>query len=91
MTKGSQETNGASLQETGILVLQAKVQPRSSRRRILFTGEKECRIWIHTAPDRPKDLSRLGFRALLAATLACLMTGAIAGTFVTGGSILLGY
>jgi len=39
-------------------------------------------------PERLKDLSRLGFRALLAATLACLMTGAIAGTFVTTGSIL---
>ncbi len=42
------------------------------------------------APDRLKDLSRVGFRALLAATLACLMTGAIAGTFFTQGSILLG-
>jgi len=31
------------------------------------------------APKRLKDLSRLGFRALLAATLACLMTGAVAG------------
>jgi CNT family concentrative nucleoside transporter len=43
------------------------------------------------APDRLKDLSRLGFRALLAATLACLMTGAIAGTFITGRSLLLGF
>ncbi len=42
------------------------------------------------APTRLKDLSRLGFRALLAATLACLMTGAVAGTFYTGGSILFG-
>jgi concentrative nucleoside transporter, CNT family len=42
------------------------------------------------APSRLKDLSRLGLRALLAATLACLMTGAVAGTFFTGGSILLG-
>jgi CNT family concentrative nucleoside transporter len=42
------------------------------------------------APSRYKDLSRLGFRALLAATLACLMTGAVAGTFFTGGSILSG-
>jgi CNT family concentrative nucleoside transporter len=36
-----------------------------------------------------KDLSRLGFRALLAATLACLMTGAVAGVFYTSSSILL--
>ena len=42
------------------------------------------------APDRVKDLSRLGFRALLAATLACLMTGAVAGVFFSSGSILLG-
>lgn len=44
------------------------------------------------APERIKDLSRVGLRALLAATLACLMTGAIAGVFITQGesSILLG-
>lgn len=42
------------------------------------------------APSRIKDLSRLGFRALLAATLACLMTGAVAGAFFSSGSILLG-
>ena len=41
-------------------------------------------------PTRIKDLSRIGFRALLAATLACLMTGAVAGTFYTGSSVLFG-
>lgn len=41
-------------------------------------------------PERLKDLSRLGFRALLAATLACLMTGAVAGMFCSRASILLG-
>jgi CNT family concentrative nucleoside transporter len=41
-------------------------------------------------PERTKDLSGVGFRALLAATLACLMTAAVAGTFYTQGSILLG-
>jgi CNT family concentrative nucleoside transporter len=41
-------------------------------------------------PTRIRDLSRLGFRALLAATLACLMTGAVAGTFYTGSSLLFG-
>ena len=41
-------------------------------------------------PDRVKDISRLAFRALLAATLACLMTAAVAGTFLTKGSILVG-
>jgi CNT family concentrative nucleoside transporter len=33
------------------------------------------------APNRAKDLAQLGFRALYAATLACLMTGCIAGLF----------
>ncbi|HET6514408.1 MAG TPA: nucleoside transporter C-terminal domain-containing protein [Thermodesulfovibrionales bacterium] len=41
-------------------------------------------------PKRTKDISNVGFRALLAATLACLMTASIAGTFFTKGSILLG-
>jgi CNT family concentrative nucleoside transporter len=41
-------------------------------------------------PKRTADLSSVGPRALLAATLACLMTAAVAGTFFTGTSILLG-
>lgn len=41
------------------------------------------------APERTRDLSTLGPRALLAATLACLMTAAVAGTFYNQGSILL--
>lgn len=40
------------------------------------------------APNRIKDISRLGLKALLAATLACLMTGAIAGTFYTSTTLL---
>ena len=32
-------------------------------------------------PERRKDLASVGPRALLAATLACLMTGAVAGSF----------
>lgn len=42
------------------------------------------------APKRVKDLAAVGPRALLAATLACLMTASVAGVFFTGGSILLG-
>jgi CNT family concentrative nucleoside transporter len=34
------------------------------------------------APSRQGDLSKLGFRALLAASLACMMTGTIAGALV---------
>ncbi len=41
-------------------------------------------------PSRTKDLSAVGLRALAAATLACLMTAAVAGTFYTGGSVLFG-
>lgn len=41
-------------------------------------------------PKRTKDISDVGFRALIAATLATLMTAAVAGTFYTGNSILLG-
>jgi CNT family concentrative nucleoside transporter len=41
------------------------------------------------APQRRKDLAAVGPRALLAATLACLMTGAIAGVFYNGGLAIL--
>jgi CNT family concentrative nucleoside transporter len=41
-------------------------------------------------PGRIKDISSVGIRALIAATLACLMTAAVAGTFFTEGSILFG-
>jgi len=43
------------------------------------------------APGRLKDLSRLGLKALVAATLACLITGAMAGLFAAGPTILLGH
>ncbi len=43
------------------------------------------------APGRTKDISAVGLRALAAATLACLMTGCMAGLFyMKNGSILLG-
>ena len=41
------------------------------------------------APSRRDDLASLGLRALLAATLATLMTGAVAGIFNTGHEALL--
>ena len=40
------------------------------------------------APKTTGMLSRIGLRALIAATLACLMTACIAGTFYREGSIL---
>ena len=41
------------------------------------------------APEKAKEISQVSFRALIAATLACLMTGAIAGIFYRGGGLLL--
>lgn len=42
------------------------------------------------APKTTGILSRIGLRALIASTLACLMTACIAGTFYREGSILFG-
>ena len=41
-------------------------------------------------PERTKDLAAVGIRALVAATLACLMTGCIAGIFFSENSLLFG-
>ncbi len=41
------------------------------------------------APSRRDDLAALGFRALLAATLATLMTGCIAGIFSDGQGVVM--
>ena len=65
--------------------------------RLIAHCKKEIVLWISIlaifvggyavlAPKRTKDLARLGFRALFAATLACLMTGAVAGVFIKTGS-----
>jgi len=40
-------------------------------------------------PERRRDIAAAGPRALLAATLACLMTGAVAGTFFHTASVAL--
>ena len=42
------------------------------------------------APQLAKGIGPIAVRALIAATLACLMTACVAGTFFTQGSILLG-
>ncbi|TNE51309.1 MAG: nucleoside transporter [Deltaproteobacteria bacterium] len=41
------------------------------------------------APKRAQDLGKLSLRALLAATIACMMTGAVAGFFYTGQQMIL--
>jgi len=40
-------------------------------------------------PERRRDLAGVAVRSLLAATLACLMVGAVAGTFYHAGSFAL--
>ena len=42
------------------------------------------------APQKTKGIGPVAVRALIAATLACLMTACVAGTFSAEGSILLG-
>jgi len=42
------------------------------------------------APTRKNDIAGVGLRALVASTLACLMTACIAGLFFSSKSILLG-
>ncbi|MCK4527459.1 nucleoside transporter [candidate division WOR-3 bacterium] len=41
-------------------------------------------------PEKRQVLARVGFRALIAATLACLMTACVAGAFFIKGSLLFG-
>ncbi|MDT8445448.1 MAG: nucleoside transporter C-terminal domain-containing protein [bacterium] len=41
-------------------------------------------------PERTKAISQVGLRALVAATMACLATGAVAGIFYNQSSLLLG-
>lgn len=40
-------------------------------------------------PERTADISSQGLKGLLAANLACLMTGAVAGLFYSGGDMIL--
>lgn len=42
------------------------------------------------APGKRQILAKVGFRALIASTLACLMTATVAGTFFISSSLLLG-
>lgn len=42
------------------------------------------------ARDKTRDIAAVALRALIAATLACLLTACVAGTFFTKSSILLG-
>lgn len=41
------------------------------------------------APEKTKEITQVAFRSLVAATLACLMTGGIAGIFYSGSTVLI--
>lgn len=41
------------------------------------------------APEKTKEITQVAFRSLIAATLACLMTGGIAGIFYRGSTLLI--
>ncbi|NQV03891.1 MAG: hypothetical protein HQ532_00170 [Candidatus Omnitrophica bacterium] len=50
-----------------------------------------CTRHLRSCPGKETStIAEVAFRALLAATLACLLTACVAGTFFTDGSILLG-
>ncbi len=40
-------------------------------------------------PEKTREITQVAFRALAAATLACLMTGGVAGVFYSGSTLLL--
>jgi CNT family concentrative nucleoside transporter len=91
-------TEVKAYQDLAVLMRQGAVEPRSA-----FLAAYALCGFAHVAslaifvggiaalvPERTRDLSALGFKALLAATLACLMTAAVAGTFFRDASILMG-
>jgi CNT family concentrative nucleoside transporter len=47
--------------------------------------------YVALAPERMKDMTSLGLRALFGATLACLLTAYLAGLFFSNNTILLGH
>ena len=47
--------------------------------------------YVALAPERMKDMTSLGLRALFGATLACLLTACLAGLFFSNNTILLGH
>jgi len=91
-------TEVVSYQELGVMAGSGEVSPRT----LLVLSYALCGFahiggmsiaiggFSALAPKRLGDLTRLAFRALAAATLATLATGALAGTFYHGQTGLLG-
>ena len=91
-------TEVVSYQELGVLAGESKLSPRT----ILVMSYALCGF-AHVggmgiavggfgalAPGRLEDLAGLAFKALAAATLATLLTGALAGVFFHGQAGILG-
>ncbi len=91
-------TEVVSYQELGTLAESAQVSPRT----MLIVSYALCGFahiagmgiavggFSALAPKRLPDLAALGLRAMVAATLATLLTGALAGCFYHGQTSLLG-
>ncbi len=73
------ETGSFTSARTGVIVAYALCGFAHIASLAIFVGGTAA-----LAPDRRNDIAAVGPRALLAATLACLMTGAVAGTFFIG-------
>jgi concentrative nucleoside transporter, CNT family len=91
-------TEVASFQDLAVLTSSGSISPRSvvitTYALTGFASVASMAIFVGgfsaIAPERIKDISKLGFRALLGATLATLLTASLAGIFFSSSSILMG-
>ncbi|HKY59899.1 MAG TPA: nucleoside transporter C-terminal domain-containing protein, partial [Gemmatimonadota bacterium] len=91
-------TEVVSYQDFGVLAEAGRLSPRT----ILILSYALCGFahiggmgiavagFGALAPDRREDMAALAFRALAVATLATLLTGAVAGAFYHGQKGMLG-
>jgi len=90
-------TEVTSFQDLAVLTSSGVVSPRSivitTYALTGFASVASMAIFVGgfsaIAPERIKDISQMGFRALLGATLATLLTASLAGIFFSSSSILL--
>jgi concentrative nucleoside transporter, CNT family len=91
-------TEVASFQDLAVLTSSGSISPRSvvitTYALTGFASVASMAIFVGgfsaIAPERIKDISKLGFRALMGATLATLLTASLAGIFFSSSSILIG-
>jgi len=90
-------TEVTSFQDLAVLVSTNVISPRSvvitTYALTGFASIASMAIFVGgfsaIAPERIKDISKLGFRALFGATLATLLTASLAGIFFSSSSILM--